>query len=60
DGDRITLDGGELRHEHRAVSAGHVYVDGLEIDDSRGKIRDRRHLADDGVIIVTLVLDGQT
>jgi ribonuclease J len=60
DGDRITLEDGEIRFEHRAVSAGHVYVDGLEIDDSRGKIRDRRHLADDGVIIVTLVLDGQT
>ena len=60
DGDRITLDGGEMTYAHRAVPAGYVYVDGMEVGDDRGTIRDRRHLADDGVIVVTLVLDGQT
>ena len=59
DGDRIVVDGDEVRHERRAVSAGYVYVDGLEVDDTRGKIRDRRHLSEDGVIVVTLVVDGQ-
>ncbi len=61
DGDRLTLENGEITYEHRAVPAGHVYVDGLEVGSTpKGIIRDRRHLADDGVIVVTVAVDGRT
>jgi ribonuclease J len=61
DGDRLILDGGEIAYEHRAVPAGHVFVDGLEVGTApRGVVRDRRHLAEDGVIVVTVVVDGRT
>jgi ribonuclease J len=60
DGDRLTLDGGEATYEHRAVPAGHVYVDGLEVGTTaRGIIRDRRNLSEDGVIVVTVAVDGR-
>lgn len=60
DGDRITLDGDATLHEHRAVPAGFVYLDGSGVGDVRRAIRDRRHLADDGVIVVTIGIDIHT
>lgn len=61
DGDAIVLDGGESRLERGAVPAPLVYVDGLEVAGTvQGVIRDRRHLADDGVVVVTLAVDGAT
>ncbi len=60
DGDRIVLDGEQTRVEAGAVPAGHVFVEGVEVAGDTGTIRDRRHLRDDGVIIVTVVLDGRT
>jgi ribonuclease J len=47
-----------MRVERRAVPAGYVYVDGTDIGDADTVIRDRRHLADDGVLIVTLGIDS--
>jgi ribonuclease J len=60
DGDVIVLDGDETRVERGAVPAGYVYVDGLEVAGSQGTIRDRRHLADDGVVVVTLIIDPRS
>ncbi len=60
DGDRIILDGEETRVEADAVPAGHVFVEGVEVAGDTGTIRDRRRLRDDGVIIVTVALDGRT
>ncbi|HEX9977323.1 MAG TPA: MBL fold metallo-hydrolase RNA specificity domain-containing protein, partial [Acidimicrobiia bacterium] len=61
DGDAVVLEGGEVRHERQAVPAGHVFVDGLEVAGSvQGVIRDRRHLAEDGVVVVTLAVDMRT
>jgi ribonuclease J len=61
DGDAIVLDGGKARVEKGAVSAAYVFVDGLEVAGSvHGVIRDRRHLADDGVVVVTLAVDNDT
>ena len=57
DGDVVVLEDGDLRIERGAVSAGYVYVDGTEVGDAAGVIRDRRHLADDGVVIVTVGID---
>ncbi|MEN8114074.1 MAG: ribonuclease J, partial [Actinomycetota bacterium] len=57
DGDAVVLEDGELRVEKGAVSAGYVYVDGLEVGEHEGVLRDRRHLADDGVILITVGVD---
>jgi ribonuclease J len=61
DGDVVVLDGDETRIEQGAVPSGYVYVDGIEVAGSvQGTIRDRRHLADDGVVVVTLVVDPRS
>ena len=52
DGDRIVLDGDETRVERRAVPAGYVYLDGDGVGDVKGVLRDRSHLADEGVVVV--------
>jgi ribonuclease J len=57
DGDVVVLDNGELSVERSAVPAGYVYLDGVDIGDVEDVLRDRRHLADDGVLIVTLGVD---
>ncbi len=61
DGDAVVLDDGASRREQGAVPSAHVYVDGLEVAGSvHGVIRDRQHLADDGVVVVTVAVDGRT
>jgi len=55
DGDAIVLEGGKARVERQVVEAGYVYLDGSEVGDVRGTVlRDRRHLADEGIVIVTV------
>jgi ribonuclease J len=61
DGDAVVLDGGRAWREEDAVPAAYVFVDGLEVAGSvQGIIRDRQHLAEDGVVVVTLTVDGHT
>jgi ribonuclease J len=60
DGDAIVLDGKATTVERRAVPAGYVYLDGTGVGDVRRAIRDRQHLADDGVIVVTVGIDMRT
>ncbi len=61
DGDAVIIDGVSTRLERKAVSASFVYVDGLDLaGTAQGVIRDRRHLADDGVVVATLAVDGGT
>jgi ribonuclease J len=60
DGDVVVLDGGEMRVEKSAIPAGYVYLDGIDIGEVEDVLRDRRHLADDGVLIVTLGVDIAT
>jgi len=60
DGDVAVLEDGGIRIERSAIPAGYVYLDGVDISDVEDVIRDRRHLADDGVLIVTLGIDIST
>lgn len=53
-GDVVVLEDGDLRVERGAIPGGYVYVDGVEVGGADSIIRDRRHLADDGVLIVTI------
>jgi ribonuclease J len=60
DGDRVVLDGAEMRVERRAVPGRLVFVDGLEVDGGGGVIRDRRRLGEEGVIVVVVGVDAST
>ncbi len=60
DGDVVVLENGDLRVERDAIAGGYVYVDGGEIGEGETIIRDRRHLADDGVLIVTVGINFST
>ena len=60
DGDAVVLEAGELSVERQAVPAGYVYLDGAGVGDVQSALRDRRHLADDGVVIVTVGVDAHT
>jgi len=54
DGDVVTLEDGKLTVGRGVLPAGYVYLDGSGIGDVDAVLRDRRHLADDGVLIVTV------
>jgi ribonuclease J len=54
DGDVAILEDGQLSVDRQAIPGGYVYVDGADVGEAETIIRDRRHLADDGVLIVTL------
>ena len=61
DGDRVTLDGKKTYVERRAVPAGYVYLDGSSVGEVQDAVlRDRSHLADDGVVVVTVGIDHGT
>ena len=60
DGDMVILEDGELRVDREAIPAGYVYVDGVDVGEADTIIRDRRHLADDGVLIVTVGVNFST
>lgn len=58
DGDRVTVDGKKTFVERRAVPAGYVYLDGSAVGDVQNAVlRDRSHLADEGVVVVTVGID---
>jgi ribonuclease J len=57
----IEIDGDTIRRRHQRVPAGYVYVDGLSIDEAGDVVlRDRRLLAQDGVVIVALTVERST
>jgi len=59
DGDVIVIDDDGLSLGER-VPAGYVYVDGIIGDVGTGVIRDRRVLAEEGVVVVVVTVDVQT
>ena len=61
DGDRITIEGKKTTVKRRAVPAGYVYLDGSAVGDIQDAVlRDRSHLADDGVVVVTVGIAHDT
>ena len=60
DGDVVVLsdEGAEL--DHRAVPSGYMYVDGIVGDIGHGVLRDRRVLAEEGVVVVIVTIDSRS
>jgi ribonuclease J len=60
DGETVEL-GTDSIHIGAKVSTGLVFVDGLGVGDvEQVVLRDRKHLAEDGILIVTLTVDRET
>jgi ribonuclease J len=60
DGETVELDA-ETMERGEKIGTGLVYVDGLGVGDvEQVVLRDRRHLAEDGILVVTLTLDRDT
>jgi ribonuclease J len=56
DGDQLVLDDDGLRIGGQ-VPAGYLYVDGIVGDVGHGVLRDRRVLAEEGVVVVVVTVD---
>ena len=56
DGDRITLTDDGLRRDGR-VPASYTFVDGIVGDVGHGVLRDRKVLAEEGVVVVIVTVD---
>ena len=60
DGETVELEAASMKRGEK-ISTGLVYVDGLGVGDvEKAVLRDRRHLAEDGILVVTLTLDRDT
>ncbi len=55
DGDQITIDDAGIRITGQ-VPAGYLYVDGIVGDVGQGVLRDRRVLAEEGVVVVVVTV----
>ena len=58
DGDRVRLDSDGLRHQKR-VSGEYVMVDTAGAPVSEGLVEERRALAEEGFVVVRVVVDGK-
>jgi ribonuclease J len=59
DGDVVELSDGGIDFVSE-VPAGYLYVDGIVGDVGRGVLRDRRVLAEEGMVIVVVTVDAKT
>ena len=59
DGDVLELSDDGLANAGR-IPAGYLYVDGIVGDVGQGVLRDRRMLAEEGVVVVVVTVDMQT
>src|SRR2546423_4557593 len=60
DGEAVELDAESIQRAGK-IATGLVFVDGLGVGDvEQVVLRDRRHLAEDGILVVTLALDRDT
>jgi ribonuclease J len=60
DGDAVTVGPAGLEVERMAVPAGYLYVDGIVGDVGHGVLRDRRNLAEEGLVVVIVTVDART
>jgi len=60
DGDQLVLTDAGVQRVERAVPAGYLYVDGIVGDVGHGVLRDRRVLAEEGVVVVIVTVDTTT
>jgi len=60
DGDSLLIHENGIEMEGRFAPAGYLYVDGIVGDVGRGVLRDRRHLAAEGIVVVIVTIDGRT
>lgn len=60
DGDAVTLGDDGLEVERSAVPAGFLYVDGIVGDVGHGVLRDRRNLAEEGVVVLVVTVDAKS
>jgi ribonuclease J len=60
DGDAVVLNGRKTSVDRRTVPAGYVYLDGTSWGDVKAVLRDRSHLADEGVVVVTVAVSRQS
>ncbi|MGH9136639.1 MAG: ribonuclease J [Acidimicrobiales bacterium] len=57
DGDQLVLSDAGIQRMERAVPAGYLYVDGIVGDVGHGVLRDRKVLAEEGVVVVVVSVD---
>ncbi len=57
DGDAVTITDAGIALERDAVPAGFLYVDGIVGDIGHGVLRDRRKLAEEGLVVVIVSVD---
>ncbi len=57
DGDAITITDEGMTVQLDAVPSGYTYVDGIVGDIGQGVLRDRRQLAEEGVVVVFVTVD---
>jgi ribonuclease J len=60
DGDVLTVCASGIEVERRAVPAGYQYVDGIVGDVGLGVLRDRRNLAEEGLVVVIVTVDASS
>ncbi|MGZ4797720.1 MAG: ribonuclease J, partial [Acidimicrobiia bacterium] len=60
DGDAVTIGPKGAEVERRSVPAGYLYVDGIVGDIGQGVLRDRRQLAEEGVVVVIVTVDQRS
>ncbi|MBK5288388.1 MAG: ribonuclease J, partial [Acidimicrobiia bacterium] len=60
DGDAVTITDDGVKAELDAVPSGYTYVDGIVGDIGKGVLRDRRQLAEEGVVVVFVTVDKRT
>jgi ribonuclease J len=60
DGDAVTVGPSGVEVERMAVPAGYLYVDGIVGDVGHGVLRDRRNLAEEGLVVVIVTVDKRT
>jgi ribonuclease J len=60
DGDAVALTGDDVSVDRGAAPAGYLYVDGTVGDVGHGVLRDRRALAEEGVVVVIVTIDAHT